>query len=158
MIYSPIINFRGHLHFGFVFIFTGFLVFGMSGRRCRRSMLVATISIIFSPHDHDFSVAPFSHRRSARIKKLIYRKLFVASKKMGLDPFPDLVGYFGAPWWPFLVLQAVRHCRQRANAPWRGTERLVYYIVDNYHRIPISNLHLQFFPPPTYNMLRVKRL
>ena len=102
-------NFRGHLHFGFVFIFTGFLVFGMSGQRCRRStlggrlatMLVATIYIIFFPHDHDFSVAPFSHRRSARIKKLIYRKLFVAPNKMGLDPFPDPVGYFGAPWWPF---------------------------------------------------------
>ena len=102
-------NFRGHLHFGFVFIFTGFLVFSISGRRCRRStlggrlatMLVATIYIIFFPHDHDFSVAPFSHRRSARIKKLIYRKLFVVPNKMGLDPFPDPVGYFGAPWWPF---------------------------------------------------------
>ena len=31
---------------------------------------------------------------------------------LGLDPFSDPFGHFGAPWWPFWVLQAVRRCRR----------------------------------------------
>ena len=69
----------------------------------------AIFTVIFlSP----FSVATFSNRRSARIKKLIQRKLTTAPKNLGLDPFSDPVGHFGAPWWPFWVLQAVRRCRR----------------------------------------------
>ena len=26
--------------------------------------------------------------------------------------FPDPAGRFGAPWWPFWILQAVRRCRR----------------------------------------------
>ena len=37
---------------------------------------------------------------------------FFAGHPVGLDPFPDPVGHFGAPWWPFWVLQAVRRCRR----------------------------------------------
>ena len=29
------------------------------------------------------------------------------SNNLGLDIFPDTVGNFGAPWWPFWILQAV---------------------------------------------------
>ena len=39
------------------------------------------------------------------------------ANNLGLDPFPDPVGHFGAPWWPFWVLQAVRRCRRWASAP-----------------------------------------
>ena len=34
--------------------------------------------------------------RSARIKKLILRKLLETAYNLGLDPFPDPVGHFGA--------------------------------------------------------------
>ena len=50
-----------------------------------------------------FSVATFSHRQSARIKKLIQQKLTGAPNNLGLDPFPDPVGHFGAPWRPFWI-------------------------------------------------------
>ena len=39
-----------------------------------------------------FSVATFSHRRRARIKKLIQRKLLRMPKNLGVYPFPDPVG------------------------------------------------------------------
>ena len=38
------------------------------------------------------------------------------NENLGLDPFPDPVGHFGAPWWPFwgfaggAALQAVSEC------------------------------------------------
>ena len=56
-----------------------------------------------------FSVATFSHRRSARVKKLIYLKLTGASKNV--DTLPGPIGHFGAPYWPFLILRAERRCR-----------------------------------------------
>ena len=49
------------------------------------------------------SVVYFSHRRSARIKKLMVRNLTGAPKKHGLHPFLDPVGHFGAPWRPFWI-------------------------------------------------------
>ena len=52
-------------------------------------------SSLFSIFSFFFSVATFSHRRSARIKK------------------PHL----GAPWQSFCILQAVRCFRQSASAP-----------------------------------------
>ena len=55
---------------------------------------------------HFSSVATFSHRRSARIKKLIYQKLLRMPKNLGEDTSPDPVGHFGAQW------QAVRRCRR----------------------------------------------
>ena len=55
-----------------------------------------------------FPVVHFSHRRSAR----------------GVDPFPDPVGHFEAPWRPFWILQAVRRCRRLASAPFAA--RLVF--------------------------------
>ena len=48
-----------------------------------------------------YSFPPLSHRRSARIKKLIVRKLTGAPKNHGVHTFLDPVGHFGAPWWPF---------------------------------------------------------
>ena len=57
-----------------------------------------------------FSVATFSHRRSAQIKKLIQWKLLRTQKKLGVDTFTDPVRHFGAPWRPFWILQAVRRC------------------------------------------------
>ena len=59
-----------------------------------------------------FSVVYFSHRRSARIKKLIQRKLFKMANNLGIDPFQDPVGHFGGPWRPFWILQAVWRCRR----------------------------------------------
>ena len=41
--------------------------------------------------------ATFSHRQSARIKKLIWQKLTGAPNNLGLDTFPNPVGHFGAP-------------------------------------------------------------
>ena len=54
-------------------------------------------------HDDYFhySFPPLSHRRSARIKKLIVRKLTGVPKNHGVHPFLDPVGHFGAPWQPF---------------------------------------------------------
>ena len=46
------------------------------------------------------------------------------ANNLGLDPFPDPVGHFGAPWRPFWILQAVRRCRRWASAP--GAARLVF--------------------------------
>ena len=60
---------------------------------------------------------PFPHRRSARIKKLIWRKLLRMPKNLGVDTFLDPVGHFGAPWRSYWILQAVRRCRQWASAP-----------------------------------------
>ena len=59
------------------------------------------------------SVATFSHRRSARIKKLIQRKLLRMPKNLGADTLPDPVALFGAPQQPFLILQAVNECPRR---------------------------------------------
>ena len=67
-----------------------------------------------------FSVATFSHRRDAKIKKLILRKLLWIPENLGVDTFPDPIGHFGASWW---ILQVVRRCRQWASAP--GAARLV---------------------------------
>ena len=44
------------------------------------------------------SVATFSHRMSARIKKLILRKLLRTPKNLGVDTFPAPLCHFGAPW------------------------------------------------------------
>ena len=59
--------------------------------------------------------------RSARIKKLILRKLLRMPKNLGVDTFPDPVRHFGAPWRPFWILQAVRRCRRCGVA---GSERV----------------------------------
>ena len=48
-------------------------------------------------------------------------------KNLGVNTFPDPIGHFGAPWRPFWIFQAVRHCRQWASAPF--TARLVLYYV-----------------------------
>merc|ERR1711954_400716 len=71
-----------------------------------------------------FSVATFSHRRSARIKKLILRKLTGSPKNLGVDTFPDPLRHFGAPWRPFWILQVVRRGRRLASAPFAA--RLVF--------------------------------
>ena len=60
--------------------------------------VVATIFIIlFFPPFFFSSFATFSQRRSARIKKLVLKKLIRAPNNLGLDPFPDPIGHFGAP-------------------------------------------------------------
>ena len=70
------------------------------------------------------SVATPSHRRSARIKKLIQQKLLRTPKNLGVHTFPDPLCHFGAPWRPFWILQAVRRCRRLASAPFAA--RLVF--------------------------------
>ena len=52
-----------------------------------------------------FFIGTFSHRRSARMKKLILQKWLKMANNLGSDPFPDPVGHFGAPWRPFWILQ-----------------------------------------------------
>ena len=46
-------------------------------------------------------------RSMAVIKKLILRKLMGAPKDLGVDPFPDPVGHFGAPWRPFWIFEVL---------------------------------------------------
>ena len=53
------------------------------------------------------SVATFSHRRSARIKKLIKRKLTGVPKNLGVHPLPDFAGHFGTLWWQFWIFEVV---------------------------------------------------
>ena len=68
-----------------------------------------------------FSGTTFSHRKSARIKKLVLLKLTVAPNDLGVHPFPDPVGHLGSPGGYFGLLrfswkewsnQAVRCCRR----------------------------------------------
>ena len=70
------------------------------GRSTASNDVVATILISLFPFYRPVffpSVATYSHRRSARIKKLIKRKLLRMPKNLGVDTFPDPVGHFGAP-------------------------------------------------------------
>ena len=30
------------------------------------------------------------------------------ANNLGLDPFPDPVGHFGAPWWPFWIFEVLK--------------------------------------------------
>ena len=91
------------------------------------TILISLISVLFSPFS-PFSAVTFSHRKSAWIKKLISQKLAGAPKNLGVHPFPDPIGHFGAPWQPFQifevlreaggkVLQAVRCCRREQVPP-----------------------------------------
>ena len=70
-----------------------------------------------------FSITTFSHKRRARIKKLILRKLTKGPKNLRVHPFPDPCGHFGATWRPIWifkalieaggeVVQEVQRCRQ----------------------------------------------
>ena len=107
---------------------------GTSGWCCSRSplggrlamTLVATISTVFFFFFFFsffslcfFSVVYVSHRRSARIKKLISRKWLEMANNLGLDPFQDHIGHFGAPMTAILdftggaALQAVSECPRR---------------------------------------------
>ena len=54
-----------------------------------------------------FPVVYFSHRRSARIKKLIDGKLTGGPKNLGIDTFPHPVCHFGAPWQPFWIFEVL---------------------------------------------------
>ena len=56
----------------------------------------------FSPPFFFSSVTTFSHKRSARIKKLI---LMGTPKNLWVDLFSDPVGHFGAPWKPFWIFE-----------------------------------------------------
>ena len=83
--------------------------------------LVATI-FSFSPRfffRFFSSVVTFSHRRSARIKKPILRKLIGVPKNLGLDPISRPCRQFWGPLAAILdiaggaVLQAVSQCPRR---------------------------------------------
>ena len=76
------------------------------GRSTAGNNVVATIFIILFPTVFFpppcfppifSSAAIFSHRRSARIKKLILQKMLRMPKNLGVNTFPDPVGHFGAP-------------------------------------------------------------
>ena len=106
------------------------------GRRLGRWLATTLVAAIF------FSVATFSHRRSAWIKKLIQQKLLRTPKNLGVDTFPDPVSHFGAHWRPFWILQAVRRCRQWASVP--GDARLVFICLSS--KFPTNNFfNLQKF-------------
>ena len=75
------------------------------------------------------SVATFSHRRSAWIKKLFSESCLEHPKTLGKTPFQDPIGHFGAPWRPFWILQVVRRCRRLASAPFAA--RLVFITLLN---------------------------
>ena len=71
------------------------------GRSTAGNDVVATISIslfLFFPPVFLFSCFPPS-------------RPFLIEGVLGSKSFPDPVGHFGAPWWPFWILQAVRRCR-----------------------------------------------
>jgi len=75
---------------------------------------------------HNFffiSIATFSHRRSARIKKLIKQKLIRTLQNLGVDTFPDPVGHFGAP--VPAILDFAGGAALQASAPFAA--RLVFY-------------------------------
>ena len=62
-------------------------------------------SPLFSIFFHSiFSVATFSHRRSAQIKKLLLRKLTGAPKNLGVDHFPTPSAILRPPGGHFEVL------------------------------------------------------
>ena len=63
--------------------------------------LIAVQAVDWHDDYFHYSFPPLSHRRSARIKKLIVRKLTGVPKNHGVPPFLDPVGHFGAPWQPF---------------------------------------------------------
>ena len=48
-----------------------------------------------------------SHRRNARIKKLILQKLTGAPKNLGIDHYTDPGGHFGSPWRPFWIFEVL---------------------------------------------------
>ena len=56
----------------------------------------------------------FSHRGTARIKKLILRKLFRTPKNLGVDTFPDPSAILGPPNGHFGFC---RRCRRWASTP-----------------------------------------
>ena len=98
-------------------------IIGTSGRRCSRSPLGGRLAMTLVDryfHHYSipffFSVATFSHRRSAWIKKLIQPKWLEMAKNLGFDPFPDPVGHFWATWRPFWIQQAVSECPRRRQA------------------------------------------
>ena len=78
------------------------------GRQSAGNDVVATKNaFLFFSFVFFFSVVYFSHRRSAWIEKLIQRKLKGAPQNLGVDPFPDPVGHFGAPWRPFWIFEVL---------------------------------------------------
>ena len=95
--------------------FKDFLIIGTSVWRSSRSAFGRPTGNDVSGHKFSFLLFPFlffpvvyfSHRRSARIKKLIQRKLTGAPQNLGVDPFPVPVGHFGAPWRPFWIFEVL---------------------------------------------------
>ena len=66
-----------------------------------------------------FFTVTFSHRWSARIKKLILQKLAGVPKNLGVDTFPDPSAILGPPGGPFVF------CRRWVSVPF--ATRLVFY-------------------------------
>ena len=54
-----------------------------------------------------FSVAPFSHKRSASIKIPFLQKLFGASNNLGVHPFPSPIDHFGVLTSPYRLKKGV---------------------------------------------------
>ena len=64
-------------------------------------------SLFFSFLHFHFSVKTYAHRRSARIKNFIERKMTGAPKNSGVHLFPDLVGHFKAQWRQFWIFEVL---------------------------------------------------
>ena len=48
-----------------------------------------------------------------------------APKNLGEDPFPDPVGHFGAPWWPFWIIDALIEGIIESKTYLAGVDRMV---------------------------------
>ena len=51
------------------------------------------------------------------------------ANNLGVNPYPDPVNHFGAPWQPFWILQAVRRCRRRASVPFTAWLVLILFFL-----------------------------
>ena len=51
------------------------------------------------------------------------------ANNLGLDPFPDPVGHFGAPWRPFWIFEVLKEGMIESKNIF-GTARLVYMIIN----------------------------
>ena len=116
---------------------------GMSSWRCSRlpfKRLTGNniIGPLFSPFisiPFFSSVTTISQTTAAWIKILFHKpKLKGVHKILGLDPFSDHVGHFGAPWQPFCILQVVWRCR------WVSHLLLGWYLTLTLEFVIISSL------------------
>ena len=70
------------------------------------------MSAIFGPNGGHFEFLRLSggiicFSWNSLIKKAIYQKLTGVPKTLGVNPFPDTVSHFGAPYWPLWIFEVL---------------------------------------------------